>query len=82
MAWRALFSGWLDWSLSSKLERGSVDAGALVCAIMHSRAKPTRDRLSHPGCPPCTSRSLCFFMKREIRGGAENLSPARRQVPL
>ena len=34
-----LFSGRLERSLSSKLERGSVDAGALVRAVMHSRAR-------------------------------------------
>ena len=73
---RTLFSGWFGQSLSSKLERGYVDAGALVCAIMHSCAKPREVVSATPGVHFAHPGPCVFFMKLEIRGGAENLSPA------
>ena len=60
---------WIWWSLSSKLERGQMDAGALVCAIIHSGVKPQEILPEH-------AQVLVFFAMLEIRGGAENLSPA------
>ena len=50
-AWRGrtLFSGWLDWSLTSKLEGGSVDACALVCAVLHPRARTQETGQATPG---------------------------------
>ena len=55
-------------SLSSKLERGQMDAGALVCAIII--------QVLNQRSFQSMSRPLCFFMMLEIWGGAENLSPA------
>ena len=47
-----------------------------ILALDHKRPfKPPRVSTLHAWV-------FVFFMKLEIRGGAENLSPARRQVPL
>ena len=42
------FRGWFDWQLTSKLEGGSVDACALVCAVLHPRAGTQETGLSTP----------------------------------
>ena len=52
-----------------------MDAGALVCAIIHSGVKPREIVSATPGVH-LARLGPCVFVMLEIWGGAENLSPA------